>query len=1084
LKGQDHILLPTQTKTKAAMSQPTNAFKVYQASAGSGKTYTIVREYLGLCLKSPAHTANFSQILAITFTNKAANEMKAKILQHLNDIIHSDLTKEPKSMEASLIEELGIDRASLKANAELLFQKIIHDYSSFCVSTIDAFVQKLSRSFAKDLNLPTQFNVSIDEDEVADAITERIGEQIGAANPFLTKILEDFSEMKFDNEKSSKIAGNIHDFVKRLFSEEAFQKNEQNRFETEEQYKETLDFINNKVFPFEADCKHFVSDFEAFIKTNGLTEEDFNYKTKGPCLSLLKNLKENKFPTLGERQLQVIDGNFNWYSKALAKKAGFESLDANFQQVFVGFLKRYQQRIGAHLFYRSQLNLLSLYVLRSKIKSELEAFIGEEQIVHISEFNKRINELMGDFSVPFVYERLGEHFKHLFIDEFQDTSVLQWQNLIPLLDNSLANSNMSMVVGDGKQSIYRWRNGEVGQIVSLPMIYGKPEESPAFDQFEHNLVNNFSFTELKTNHRSFENIINFNNDFFLYSANYLPEECRKVYMEKNEQFGKEVSIKQELFLKDKGFVQAELFDPKEDDTVMLDRIKELIEELSGKGFNKSDITILVRSNRTGSMIANYLNDNGIDVVSAESILLKSSDKVQLIIHTLDYLIHDDNAAVVASLLYYWHATHRQSFDGVVDGIFDRANSIAEGETNIEEELGLGPDSLKLLLAKSYSLYDLCSAMMRLYGFNTVGDAYLNFLLDFIYKWQSSDESGISSFLEYWEKKKDKLSVSTGNADAVNIMTIHKSKGLEFNAVICPFVVDDLDDKKSTTLWVSPETLGFEAIPNIDKVQFTLTKDSATWSLQAKQLAEQENAKVRLDNMNINYVAFTRPVQRLHILAYQSKDVDRSPLNAFLQDHPNTYGDPETRKAELKKEEVVAKDVFTESAAGEWFDKITIDPNPSMFWISREDKMKPQEWGEFVHQVLSEVQDANDIDHVLNPYIDSGVIDKPTASMLYGLFEQMVLHPTIYEAFTDQAKVKNECEILTSGHEILRPDRYAELPDKIILLDYKTGQSSKEHHKQLRQYMSVLHKMTNKMIESYLVYLGDTVQVVPVSSKEQ
>ena len=1070
------------------MSRPNKAFKVYQASAGSGKTYTIVKEYLGLCLKSPADTANFNQILAITFTNKAANEMKAKILQHLNDIINSDLKDQPKSMEASLIEELGIDRTSLKANAELLFQKIIHDYSSFCVSTIDAFVQRLSRSFAKDLKLPTQFNVSIDEDEVADAITERIGEKIGENvsedDRFLTNILRDFSELKFDNEKSSKIAGNIHEFIKKLFSEEAFQKNEQNHFTDEVQYKETLDFLNQKVFPFEADCKQFVNDFEAFIKANGLTEEDFNFKAKGPCLSFLKNLKENKYPTLGERQLQIIEGSFNWYSKVLAKKAGFDSIDADFQRVFVSFLKKYQQRIGSYLFYRSQLNLLSLYVLRSIIKQEMADYIGEEQIVHISEFNKRINELMGDFSVPFVYERLGEHFKHLFIDEFQDTSVLQWQNLIPLLDNSLANSNMSMVVGDGKQSIYRWRNGEVGQIVSLPMIYGKPEASPAFDQFEHNLLNNFNFTELKVNHRSFENIINFNNDFFLYSVDYLPEDCRKVYVEKNEEFEKNVSIKQELYLEDKGYVQAELFDPKDDDTVMLDRIKELIEELSTKGFSKSDISILVRSNRTGSMIANYLNDNGIDVVSAESILLKSSDKVQLIIHTLDYLIHDNNTAVVASVLYFWHATHHKGFNGIVDGIFDRANSIAKGELEIEEEMGMEPGSLKLLLAKSYNLYDLCSAMMRLYGFNTVGDSYLNFLLDFIYKWQSSDEAGISSFLEFWEKKKDKLSVSTGNADAVNIMTIHKSKGLEFNVVICPFVVDNLDNKKSTTLWISPEALGFEAIPNIEKIQFTLTKDSASWSPQAKQLADQENAKVRLDNMNINYVAFTRAVQRLHILAYQSKDTDKSPLNAFLKDHPNSYGDPETRKVELKKGQANLRDVFTESAAGEWFDKITIDPNPSMFWISREDKMKPQEWGEFVHQVLSEVQNAKDIDQVLNPYVDSGVIDKPTASMLYGIFSQMVLHPVIYEAFTDLAKVKNECEILTSGHEIVRPDRYAELPDKIILLDYKTGKPSKDHHKQLQLYMSVLKKMTNKKIEAYLVYLGDAVQVVPVSSKVQ
>lgn len=1067
------------------MSHPTDNFKVYQASAGAGKTYTIIKEYLTLCLKSKDSTSRFSQILAITFTNMAANEMKAKIVKQLNSIIQSDPNEAPKGMEADLIKELGIERNALKTNAELLFQNIIHDYSSFCVSTIDAFVQKLARSFAKELGLPTQFNVSIDEDEVADAITERIGEQIGASNPFITKILEDFSEMKFDSEKSPKIASNIHDFVKKLFAEEAFQKNEQNHFETEEQYKETLDFITGKVHPFEAACKQFVTDFEGFIHINNLVEEDFNYKAKGPCLSLLKNFKENIYPTLGSRQLQVIDGSFKWYSKNLAKKADLDNIDADFQQVFVEFLKKYHKNIGSYLFYKSQHSKLSLYVLRSKIKSEIEAYIGEEQIVHISEFNKRINEIMGDFSVPFVYERIGEHFQHLFIDEFQDTSVLQWQNLLPLLDNTLANNHLSMVVGDGKQSIYRWRNGEVGQIASLPQIYEKPDEAPVFNDFEQNLINNFNFTELKTNHRSFENIIDFNNAFFSFSAGYLSEDSRKVYVEKNEQFQKEVSIEQKHFLKDKGYVQVELFDPSEcDDDMMLGRIKEVIEDVQDKGFQKSDITILVRTNKTGSMIANYLNENGIAVVSAESILLKSSDRVQLIISTLDYLIHDDNPAVVAAVLYYWNATHRHNFDGVVDGIFDHTNRIAKGEISIEEVIGLEPMALKSLLNKSYSLYDLCSAIIRLFGFNMVGDSFLNFLLDTVYKWQTADETGIGSFLEYWEKKKDKLAVISGNDDAVRVMTIHKAKGLEFNVVICPFVNDNIDDKKASTIWITPEALGFESIPNIEKVQFTLSKDSATWSSQAKLLAEQEDAKVRLDNMNINYVAFTRAVQRLHIMSYKAKDPDKSPLNAFLENHANTYGDPESRKVEPKEEEKNIHDIFTESASGEWFDKINIDPEPSMFWISKEDPMKPQEWGDLVHQILSEAQHKDDIEHTLKTHIDSGEIDNTTAEKIKKWFQQMVSHPLIGEAFSTQAKVKNECEILMADGAICRPDRYAELPDKIYLLDYKTGKHDDKYIEQLNRYRDVLKKMIPKPIEAFLVYLGDHFEVIPISKTTQ
>ena len=210
------------------MNPKADSFKVFQASAGSGKTYNIVKEYLELCLKSPKTTANYSQILAITFTNLAANEMKAKIIRQLDDIIHSDPSTPPQGMEADLLKDLQLERAQLKENALLLFHNIIHDYSSFCVSTIDSFVQKLARSFAKDLNLPNQYNVSIDENEIADAITERIGERIGPQQPYLTQVLEDFSEQKFDQEKNNRIAPAIHEFIIKLFSEETFQQHEQN----------------------------------------------------------------------------------------------------------------------------------------------------------------------------------------------------------------------------------------------------------------------------------------------------------------------------------------------------------------------------------------------------------------------------------------------------------------------------------------------------------------------------------------------------------------------------------------------------------------------------------------------------------------------------------------------------------------------------------------------------------------------------------------------------------------------------------------------------------------------------------------
>ena len=1040
------------------MSNPTHkAFKVYQASAGSGKTFTIIKEYLKLCLKDEPSTYGFGQILAITFTNMAANEMKEKILQHLIDIINGDLSKEPGDMEGKLIEELCISREELKKNANRLFLNIIYNYSNFFICTIDAFVQRLARSFARDLGLPTQFNVSIDEEEVADDITERIGEQIGVNTPYLTKIVEDFVETRLEGERPPKVPFEINRFVRKLFSEEAFDKSDDNPFAMEDSYKEALDFIDGKVFPFEARCKQFVETFKGFIGKHGLTADDFNGKSRSACLSILKSLEKGDYPLPTATLANIINGEADWYPKARPKA----QLNDEFEEVFLKPMRHYAGHVGEYLFYRSQRGKLSLYVLRSNLKAEMEAYIGEEQVVHISEFNKRINKVLGDFSVPFIYERLGNRFKHVFIDEFQDTSVLQWQNLIPLLQNGIADGNMSMVVGDGKQSIYRWRSGEVEQIVSLPEISPKPE-GKAFDEYERSFLNGFQFNPLNTNFRSFANVVQFNNEFFQASLEFLSPKWQKVYADVDTRYNKKVTVKQEHKYLEPGYVEVELIDSDDADQVMLERTKALIEDLTGKGFLMGDITVLVRKNRHGTLVADYLNRNGIPVVSADSILLKSSNKVRLIIATLDYLIHSDNPVSEATMNYYWNLVQCECFDGVADGFF-----------------GKGPDpaAFKPLMMRSYSLYDLCSALMRLYAMDSAGDTYLSFLLDVVYQWQNADENGIGGFLEYWEKKKNKLTVAVGRTDAVQVMTIHKAKGLQFKAVICPFVLDNLDDRKTPTLWVTAEQLKVEPIPHVDKMQFSITKESATWTEGAAEIAAKENAMTRLDNMNLMYVAFTRAEQRLHILTYKTKGTDRNPLNKFFAERPLSYGDPDTCKVVSKKKSVnKVKEFYHESCSGDWLHRISVDGNPSMFWADPENKMKPQEWGDFVHQVLSEILDANDIARALRPHLDSGVIDQATADMLTNLFIQMATHPLIGEAFAPEARVKNECDILLANGDILRPDRYAELPDRIYLLDYKTGQKLKKHHDQLRDYMRVVSKMVSKPIEAYLVYLGDTVEV--------
>ena len=1059
-------------------------FKLFQASAGSGKTYTIVKEYLKLCLGSPKQVDNFRHILAITFTNASANDMKAKIINHLNDIIESRVIRK-HTMEADLIEELGITDEELQGNAQTLRTRIMHDYSSFCVSTIDAFVQKLSRTFAHDLGLPSQYSVSIDNDDIAQTITENIGAQISDDNPFIVRLLQDFSDNRFSNERSINLAQQLQLFVKKLMEEKAYQKDGSNNIRNLEQYKETLAFLNDKTKEFETKVQILAEKFRTIEQSYGLTVDDYWQKKNG-VVSFINKIEKKSYEMPKGNFLKALE-NQKCLSDSSQSAANAELLD-----VLESLKSLFDSKFGSYLFYQSQKNLLYLYALRSTIHDEFKRMAQEEEVVHISEFNKLLHDVMGDFSVPFVYERIGERFHHIFVDEFQDTSVLQWHNLIPLIDNGLSSGRMSMVVGDGKQSIYRFRSGEVEQIVQLPNIYAFPEDErkEAFRQYEENLKSNFDFHNLDTNYRSFANVVEFNNAFFMSAIDSLSPESRKVYIDQKTNSTKGVSIKQKTRIKDQGLVQVELYSSENQPDYCMERTLELVCDLTeNHGYRYEDITILTRKTEYGSRIANWLNDNSIPVISQVSILLKSSEKVQLLVNTLRHFVYNDNELYIANMLYYRRLTQYQSFDGILDGLFAKVKAIAKGQTPIEPELGVDEaDAFAIAFAKATCLYDLCASLLRLYQLDTLRDAFVNYFMEEVFTYQSSVNEGILDFLEMWEQKQDVLAVKSVGGNAVNIMTIHKSKGLEFPVVIYPEAIVDLDEKlnksKVAEEWLQPQELGFEPIPNLNQVIFKLDSNGENMGETAARHIEKELQSNRLDNLNLLYVAFTRPVQRLYVLAKQGKGDKPNLMRDFVTDAPihinivsesegvNVYrfGDDGFRNPREKPEAEVAEPTM-ESVSGDWFQKINIDPTPSMFWMDGNNKMQPREWGELVHQILSEIQTAEDIDSALEPYLLDGTINEDIAITLKNKFVQMTQHPLIGEAFCNCAKVKNECDILFNG-KIIRPDRYAELPNVIYLLDYKTGKKDEGYKDQIQCYAYALRELTDKEVRAYLVYLSD------------
>ena len=443
-------------------------FKIYKASAGSGKTFTIVKEYLALCLGDNAEA--YREILAVTFTNKAANEMKAKILRFLLGISESSESEDIIQMRDYLISSVGIDENEIVVRAKRLYINILHNYGDVSVCTIDSFVQRLSRSFARELELPGQYSVILDNDDLVDEIIQRISDEIGK-NKFITTILSNFVEYNLSEETSWNVKKLLGEYIEKLLSEDAYRKGNYKNFSDidENKYKEIKKYVHSENEKINDALSLIIKDIETEEAKRGISELDYNGKAKTGLPSVKRKMTEGKSIVTTATIDKILNGEKRWND---AKSNAF---DDSIVEVYKTAIEKYKSLYSKKLVMTTIEKDLYLYVLRNHIFELIREYIVESSQVHISEFNKRISDILGDCSVPFIYERIGERYKHYFIDEFQDTSVLQWQNFLPLMENSLSFGNMNLLVGDAKQSIYRFRSGEVEQIINLPKIYKRPE---------------------------------------------------------------------------------------------------------------------------------------------------------------------------------------------------------------------------------------------------------------------------------------------------------------------------------------------------------------------------------------------------------------------------------------------------------------------------------------------------------------------------------------------------------------------------------------------------------------------------------
>ena len=1070
-----------------SLNQNSHPFRIYKASAGSGKTFTIVKEYLTLCLGKKAD--NYRDILAVTFTNKAANEMKTKILRFLLGISEHSQEKDIVQMRNHLISALGIDEKELVTRAKQLYVMILHNYSDMAVCTIDSFVQRLSRSFARELNLPGQYSVILDNDDLVDEIIRRLSDEIGK-DKFITTIMSSFVEYNLSEETSWNIKKLIGEFVNKLLSEDAYRKgNYKSLIEIDEKkYLEIKKYVHSENEKMNELLSLIIKDIETKEDSLGITDQDYNGKAKTGLPSVKRKMLDGKSVVTTATIDKILSGEKRW-NDAKSKVS-----DDSIVDVYAKAIDKYKSLYSKKLVFTIIEKDLYLYILRNHIFRLINDYIAETSQVHISEFNKRISDVLGDCSVPFIYERIGEKYKHYFIDEFQDTSVLQWQNFLPLMENSLSSLNMNMIVGDAKQSIYRFRGGEVGQIISLPMIYDRPEGEFG-KHCEEMFVSTAQKMTLGTNYRSSQNVVKFNNTFFRFIGDGRDTKfcvSNDVYHDVEQVYAPQ---------KTGGFVSVEVFhgDMKADEykeKVKSSMLKQII-ALHSQGVEYKDITILVRSNNDGTDIANYLVENGIEVLSSESVLLQSSDKVQLIINTLKLMVDDKNPVTKMAVEYF--------------GGRDAMNRVCTG-----------------------GIYDVCAQICKSNNFNILEDMFLQYFMNAVYEWQCRHSTGIGDFLEFWDKKKDKLAVQiTGDLDCVQIMTIHKAKGLEFKVVMYPYANTMLKSPNGFTqneIWIKcAENQDTKDIPYLDAFLLKLSKNTLEGT-SYQHLVEKEEKDTQLDILDIMYVAMTRAKNMLFVytndycpkegynmfndffadnldIQHVKSDNDNFDFDDYFVKHDEfvafdgegmtsyNYGDFDSTILKIKEKSDKENEIGILELKGDeeapksmnWAEKLKVDPDPTMIWAEKGTFM-PDEWGSLVHQILSKIKTIKDAEKALRPYVNDGTIDEEQAAKLLDIFSKVTEIPQLKPAFAEDAIVKNEMDIHTHDGRIIRPDRYAETRNGTILIDYKTGKEHDDYNNQLRDYMDAIIQMNNmQQIKAFLVYIGDEVKAVevhPVSNNKQ
>lgn len=1098
---------------------------VYRASAGSGKTFTLAVEYISLLVKAPE---NYQHILAVTFTNKATQEMKMRILSQLYGIANS--LQSSQQYFNKVKEKTNMPDAVIRNNARAALTLLIHRYNNFRILTIDAFFQQVLRNLAHELGQTANLRVDLNNEEITEKAVDQMIESLEKGQPVLQWI-STYINNSIEDDNGWNIIGKIKTFGTNIFKDfykahEANLKEQLSNADDFKVYETTLRKRRNDIRKtFNSKAKSILNEIK-----NANLDIPSNYRS-----GLYKYLTDSAIAPLTNKPLKagVLKANEspqNWTSSKCAKadKQQIQTLAAEVLSAQLSELIAYNND-NWNEFQSIQLTLSHLSELRllHAIADAVDNLTKDTNRFMLSNTQALLKELIADSDTPFIFERIGARLKHVMIDEFQDTSTIQWQNFQVLLANCMAQElSQNLIVGDIKQSVYRWRQGDWG-------ILNNIEKS-----FAHQKIR---LETLDYNYRSEKRIIDFNNAFWEQCVANTAKEVAQDDAEKAEivQKAYEDVAQKTHKTTENGFVKISLYPSKSMKEAVLEELIETIKELFNNGYggkNQSKIAILVRSKSNIQDIVNALLQsfgNEINIVSDEAFRLDASLSVNIIVSAMHLLTHPDDVLTRGKLvkLYNQEVLKKPLTDTDLLVSINESNNIDTKNIDKKERRKLATEQqmakLNSQLPPEYvanrelllglPIVDLVDKLFMLFGLDQLEgqSSYICTLYDTLNDFLKDHTADIDDFINEWENSLSSKTIQSDEIEGIRIMTIHKSKGLEFDNVIIPFCNWEME--KKGTLWC--ETKNKPAPYNkLPLLPIDFSRDKLIGTVFEDDYKEEHFQNI-VDNLNLLYVAFTRASKNLFVfglrqgkttldnIAKGTPPGNRSyaielalrqvseQLQGSLLSFPDDIGSeihfeygtlvPETHE----KEHAVADNPFLIKPDKHIVSIATYpqaatfkQSNKSIEFVKGEDvdpsdRTRYIKIGNVLHQLFSTIYTTADIPTRLNELEQQGIIynDEITSAQLRTRIEDAITNPQVQEWFSKRWQLYNECTILeynkdTNEMEEHRPDRVMTDGKEFVVVDFKFGKEREEYKKQVQQYMEILIRMGHKKVSGYLWYV--------------